>query len=384
MNVVRNLVQSLRTRSLRSAGDLSDAGLIAESDTAPIDSIAESLPVAITPQMAGLIDLADPDDPIARQFVPDLAEAIVTPDELRDPIGDGTHAPVTGIIHRYPDRVLLTPILTCPVYCRFCFRREVVGDGMLSGDSLEAALAYISDHEEIWEVILSGGDPLVLSPRRLAHIVDALDAVDHVAVIRIHTRVPVADPGRVSDDLVSALKRSTPVYVTLHCNHARELSPAACEAIARLVDAGLPLLSQTVLLKGINDNAGTLEALMRALVRHRVKPYYLHHGDLARGTGHFRTTIATGRRLMKQLRGVLSGIAQPTYVLDIPGGHGKAPIGPCYLEPGADNGCWDVEDWQGEHHAYRDSVTSPPDAAARDAPVEAGSPPQGREPRYPR
>jgi lysine 2,3-aminomutase len=376
MNVVRNLVQSLLTRSLRSAGDLRDAGLIAAGNSAPVDAIARNLPVAITPHMAGLIDRTDPDDPIARQFVPDLAETIITPDELRDPIGDSTHAPVKGIVQRYPDRVLLTPIHTCPVYCRFCFRREVVGDGMLSGDALETAIAYIRDHEAIWEVILSGGDPLILSPRRLAAIVDALDAIDHVAVIRIHTRVPVADPGRVSTELIGALKRSTPVYVTLHCNHARELSPAACAAVARLVDAGLPMLSQTVLLKGVNDDSATLEALMRALVRNRVKPYYLHHGDLARGTGHFRTTIAAGRALMKQLRGVLSGIAQPTYVLDIPGGHGKAPIGPCYLEKQA--GDWVVEDWQGERHAYRDSVTSPSDAAAPAAPEEAGSPSRGQ------
>ncbi|MHA1108835.1 MAG: lysine-2,3-aminomutase-like protein [Alphaproteobacteria bacterium] len=380
--MVRNLVQSLRERSLRSAGDLSDAGLIAADDTAPIDTIAATLPVAITPHMAGLIDASDLDDPIARQFVPDLAEAIVTPDELRDPIGDNSHAPVKGIVHRYPDRVLLTPILACPVYCRFCFRRETVGDGVLSSGALQAAIAYISDHEEIWEVILSGGDPLILSPRRLAHIVDALDAIGHVAVIRIHTRVPAADPGRVTSELVAALKRPTPVYVTLHCNHARELSPAACAAIARLVDAGLPMLSQTVLLKGVNDEAGTLEALMRALVRNRVKPYYLHHGDLARGTGHFRTTIATGRSLMKQLRGKLSGIAQPTYVLDIPGGHGKAPIGPCYLEPGAENGGWEIEDWRGGRHAYRESITPRTDAAAHGVPEEAGSPSREREPRY--
>jgi lysine 2,3-aminomutase len=372
MNVVRNLVQSLRTRSLRSARDLADVDLIATRETAPIDAIAANLPIAITPHMAGLIDQTNPDDPIARQFVPNVAEAIVTPDELRDPIGDSTHTPVKGIVHRYPDRVLLTPVHTCPVYCRFCFRREVVGDGVLSADALTAAISYIRDHTEIWEVILSGGDPLILSPRRLAHIVDALDAIDHVAVIRIHTRVPVADPERITDEMVRALKRKTPVYVTLHCNHARELSAVARDAIARLVDAGLPMLSQTVLLKGVNDDAGTLEALMRSLVANRVKPYYLHHGDMARGTGHFRTTIAAGRTLMKRLRGALSGIAQPTYVLDIPGGHGKAPIGPCYLEAKADS--WIVEDWQGGRHAYRDDVIPALDAAGPDAPKEAGSP----------
>ena len=363
MNVVRNLVQSLRTRSLRSVSDLSEVGLIHSNDIDTINAVSANLPVAITPHMTGLIDPTDPDDPIARQFVPDPAEAIFTPDELRDPIGDRTHSPVNGIVHRYPDRVLLTPVLTCPVYCRFCFRREVVGDGVLSDDALDAAIDYIRDHKEVWEVILSGGDPLILSPRRLAHIVDALDAIDHVAVIRIHTRVPVADPGRVTDKLVSALKRATPVYVTLHCNHARELSTEACEAIARLVDAGHPMLSQTVLLKGVNDDGATLEALMRALVRNRIKPYYLHHGDMARGTSHFRTTIAAGRSLMKQLRGALSGIAQPTYVLDIPGGHGKAPIGPCYIQPDAGGSGWEVEDWEGGQHAYSDSVTAATDAA---------------------
>ena len=197
---------------------------------------------------------------------------------------------------------------------------------------------------------------VLLSPRRLTRIVDALNEIEHVAVIRIHTRVPVADPRRVTDELVRALKRPTPVYVTLHCNHPRELSTEACAAIARLVDAGLPMLSQTVLLKGVNDDTDTLEALMRALVRNRIKPYYLHHGDMARGTGHFRTTIAAGRALVKRLRGTLSGIAQPTYVLDIPGGHGKAPIGPCYLhaDANAEKGAWEIEDWQGERHAYRD------------------------------
>ena len=221
-------------------------------------------------------------------------------------------------------------------------------------DELSAAIDYIRDHEEIWEVIVSGGDPLILSPRRLAGLMEALEAIDHVKVIRIHTRVPVADPDRITPELVAALRRRTAVYVTLHCNHARELTPRACGAIARLVDAGLPMLSQTVLLRGVNDDAAALEALMRALVSNRVKPYYLHHADLARGTGHFRTTIAAGRALMKRLRGRLSGIAQPTYVLDIPGGHGKAPIGPCYVAA-AEDGCWSVEDWRGRRHDYRDA-----------------------------
>ncbi len=353
MNVVRNLVQSLRSRTLRSSADLIEAGLARPENAAAIDTAAEALPVSITPHLASLIDPSDRNDPIARQFVPGGAETLVDPDELTDPIGDRAHSPVPGIVHRYPDRVLLTPVMTCPVYCRFCFRRDSVGEALLDEQTLETALRYIGGHEEIWEVILSGGDPLILSPRRLSAIVDALDAIPHVGVVRIHTRVPVADPERITAELVTALKRETPVYVTLHCNHANELSPEARAAISRLADGGLPMLSQTVLLKGVNDDPATMEALMRALVRSRVKPYYLHHGDLARGTGHFRTTLAAGRALMRALRGRLSGIAQPTYVLDIPGGHGKSPVGPCYLHEDA-SGNWLIEDWEGRRHTYRD------------------------------
>ena len=227
---------------------------------------------------------------------------------------------------------------------------------MLSASELDDAIAYVRDHERIWEVILSGGDPLILSPRRLGALVEMLDDIRHVGVIRIHTRVPVADPKRITDDFVARLKRDTPVYVTIHCNHANELNTEATKAIARLADGGLPLLSQTVLLKGINDDPGAMESLMRKLVRHRVKPYYLHHPDLARGTSHFRTTLAAGRALMKALRGRLSGIAQPTYVLDIPGGHGKVPVGHSYIEPAQKGNGWTVEDWRGQCHHYTDAM----------------------------
>jgi len=367
MNVVRNLVQSLGRRRLRSAADLAAAGLIAPGAVSAADRAAGALPIALTPEIAGLVDPSDPADPIARQFVPDAREAAWLPDERADPIGDGAHRAVKGVIHRYPDRVLLTPLLTCPVYCRFCFRREQVGAGALDAAELDAALGYIRAHDGIWEVILSGGDPLSLSDRRLDDIVGALDAIGHVGVIRIHSRVPVADPGRVTAALAALLRRDTPVYVVLHCNHARELAPAARAAIARLADAGIPLLSQTVLLKGVNDDAASLEALLRALVACRVKPYYLHHPDLARGTSHFRVPLAAGRALMRRLRGRLSGIAQPTYVLDIPGGFGKVPVGPCYLRSGGDGG-YAVEDWQGRVHAYRDP------SPKRAQPIEPSAP----------
>jgi lysine 2,3-aminomutase len=313
-------------------------------------------PHLLTDHLAGLIDPDDPADPIGRQFVFDPREAEATAAERGDPIGDAAHSPLPGIVHRYPDRVLLTPVMTCPAYCRFCFRREAVGDGVLGEAALQEALDYIRDRDEIWEVILSGGDPLILSPRRLSRIVAALDAIPHVETVRIHSRVPVADPGRITDALIAALDVETPVWVVLHCNHPRELVPAARAACARLVRAGIPMLSQTVLLRGVNDDAATLDALFRALVRCRVKPYYLHHADLARGTGHFRTTLAEGRSLMTTLRGNLSGLALPTYVLDIPGGHGKVPAGPCYLEPGASSGGWTVRDPSGACHAYRDEA----------------------------
>jgi lysine 2,3-aminomutase len=248
--------------------------------------------------------------------------------------------------------VLLKLTHVCPVYCRFCFRREVVGPGgpqALSGAALDAALGYIAGRPEIWEVILTGGDPFMLAPRRIAEVTRRLGTVAHVAVLRWHTRVPVADPGRVTADLVGALKAAPKaVYVVLHANHVRELTAAARAACARVIDAGIPMLAQTVLLRGVNDDAEALAELMRAFVAERVKPYYLHHLDAAPGTGHFRTTIAEGRRLVRSLRGRISGVAQPTYVLDIPGGHGKVPIGPDYL---ADQGRT-VADPGGGRHAY--------------------------------
>jgi lysine 2,3-aminomutase len=318
---------------------------------------AEAMAIAITPEMLELIDRADPADPIARQFVPDVRELETAPGEDADPIGDDAHSPVEGVVHRYPDRVLLKLVHVCAVYCRFCFRREMVGPGkpsMLSKAALSGALDYIAAHKEIWEVILTGGDPLVLSPRRLRDVMKALAAIEHVKVIRIHTRLPVADPKRISAELTRALKiKGKAVYVAIHVNHARELTPAARAACARLADAGLPLLSQTVLLAGVNDREQALGELMRALVECRIKPYYLHHADLAPGTAHLRTDIATGQELMRALRGRYSGLCQPTYVLDIPGGHGKSPIGPSYVNDiGANAPRYAIEDFRGGEHLY--------------------------------
>ncbi len=338
--------------TLRSLEALEREGLL--SPDPRLEAAAQSMAIAVTPEMAALIDRADfARDPIARQFVPSAAEAEVSPQELADPIGDEFRSPVKGIVHRYPDRVLLKPLHVCPVYCRFCFRREKVGPGgeALSAEELDAALAYIRARPEIWEVILTGGDPLMLAPRRLGELLAALDAMPHVAVIRIHSRVPVADPGRVTDELIAALRpHRAGVWLAVHCNHARELTAGARSALTRLANAGLPLMAQTVLLKGVNDDVETLEQLMRALVAARVKPYYLHHPDLVRGTGHFRISITEGQALMKALRGRLSGLAQPTYVLDVPGGHGKVPVGPAYL--GDDPDALTVQDAFGGSHPY--------------------------------
>ncbi|WP_377298910.1 lysine-2,3-aminomutase-like protein [Rhizobium sp. SGZ-381] len=342
-------------RTLKTPADLAGAGLLDAAGVEAASKVASRYAVAVTPAMARLIDPADPADPIARQFLPDSRELDVTLEERADPIGDSAHSPVKGIVHRYPDRVLLKAVHVCPVYCRFCFRREMVGpsgDGTLSGPELAGALDYIRAHPEIWEVILTGGDPLVLSPRRLSEILGGLRDIEHVKIVRFHSRVPVVDPEAIDSALIGALKDSGKVtYVALHANHPREMTQSARAACARLIDAGIAMVSQTVLLKGVNDDPAVLADLMRAFVEARVKPYYLHHPDLAPGTSHFRLDIAEGQRIVAALRGHVSGLCQPTYVLDIPGGFGKADIGRRAVRPLGD-GCYSVSDYRGEEHVY--------------------------------
>ena len=324
------------TATLRSAEALAAAGLIAPERLPALQRVAAQYAVAVTPDLAELIDPSDPADPIARQYLPSEAELHVEAEERADPIGDEAHSPVEGVVHRYPDRVLLKVTHVCATYCRFCFRREMVGPGgvkTLTPEALDAALAYVAGRPEVWEVILTGGDPLVLSPRRLAELMARLARIAHVKVVRLHTRAPAVDPAAVTPELVAALRcEGKAVYVALHANHPRELTPAVRAACARIIDAGIPMLSQTVLLKGVNDDAETLGALMRAFVETRIKPYYLHHADLAPGTSHFRTSIEEGQAVMRALRGRWSGLCQPAYVLDIPGGHGKVPVGPRYFD----------------------------------------------------
>lgn len=343
-------------KTIRTLEGLTQHGLINNSDLPALQRVVDHFSLAIPEQMQQLIDKRDSNDAIAKQFVPSLEELNIAPNERDDPIGDAAFTAVKGIIHRYPDRCLFTPVHVCPVYCRFCFRREKVGSGAetLSLDELEAAYTYINDNKSIWEVILTGGDPLILKPAVLKKLITRLNAIPHVEVIRLHTRVPVVESHRINADMVAALKCDKAVYVILHANHPKEFTPEASKACAALIDAGIPMLSQTVLLKDINDDIAVLSTLMRCFIKHRIKPYYLHQGDLVKGTQHFRTTIEVGQRLMKELRGRFSGLCQPTYVLDIPGGHGKVPIGPNYIEPvlGEAEGNYVVQDYQGNTHQY--------------------------------
>ncbi len=315
-------------RALRSAADLLAAGLLPAAQAAAAEAVAARYAIAVTPAAAALIDPADPADPIARQYIPDAAELVTAPWEIEDPTADAPFTPVRGIVHRYPDRALLKPLLACPVYCRFCFRREVVGPdgGLLTEAELEAALAWLAAAPAIREVILTGGDPLMLSPRRLAWLVERLSAIPHLDLLRIHTRVPVADPARLTPDLVAALDTPKGLFVCVHANHAREFTGEAPAALRRLIRAGIPLLGQSVLLRGVNDSEAALEALFRAMLRHRVKPYYLHQLDPAPGTARFAVPEAEGLALLARLRGRIGGHGLPAYVKERPAGGGKVPV----------------------------------------------------------
>lgn len=338
-------------KTVRTVHELISANLAPADDHAALAMVAQKYAVAVSPH---LLELIQKEEGVRKQFIPTAAELNNGPHDMSDPIGDHVHSPIKGVIHRYPDRALLQPVTVCPVYCRFCFRRETVGKGnpALTPSELENCYTYIQQNPSIWEVILSGGDPLILKPKQLASIIERLDAIPHVEIIRIHTRIPTVDPARVNAELLGALTLRRPVYVVMHINHPAEFTPDAIAAINMLADNGIVLLGQSVLLKGINDNVEVLGQLMRAMVKHRIKPYYLHHVDLAAGTSHFRTTIAEGQALVAGLRGKYSGLCQPEYVLDIPGGFGKSPIGPSYICQ-HDTG-YKIQDYTGAWHLYSD------------------------------
>ncbi|MER9690013.1 KamA family radical SAM protein [Mesorhizobium sp. M0139] len=305
-----------------------------------------------------LIDWNDPADPIRAQIIPSPDELTETEGELDDPIADHAFSPVPRLTHRHADRVLLFATYQCAVYCRFCFRKESltsIGRGY-TREALEEAFAYIEGHTEIREVILTGGDPLSLPDKALAEIRARIEAIAHVRLLRIHTRVPVVLPARITPGLVGALQGRLMVTIVTHFNHAREITPATELACRVMRQAGFVLLNQSVLLKGVNDTVEVLEELCRELMyRLGVKPYYLHHGDLARGMAHRRTTIAQGQALAGALRARLSGICNPVYVLDLPEGGGKVPLGPCHVE-GREEQDWRIRGQDGEVRVYRDVV----------------------------
>lgn len=341
-------------RAITTVSRLVAEGLAAPADAPALNEVGETFRIRLSPAMRAAIKASG--DSVARQFVPDARELTIRAEELADPIGDDAHRAAPGLTHRYPDRVILAVTKSCEVYCRFCFRRETVGEtGPLAEPDLTAALDYIARTPAIREVILTGGDPLSLSPRRIRAILTRLAAIPTVETVRIHSRVPVVAPDRIDEAMTKALAAHPFLWLVLHTNHAQELTDAARAALARLTAAGIPLLSQTVLLKGVNDGAETLADLFRALIRAKVKPYYLHHCDLAPGTSHFRTTIAEGQAIMAALRGRISGTCLPAYVLDIPGGFGKVPLTPDYATV-VGPGRYKVRDPQGNLHDYADPV----------------------------
>lgn len=361
----QNAASYSRPRRLSSVEDLAQAGLLPEGDPDAYRALARHYDIGISDHIAASLSAKESphNDPVGAQYIPTLAELDVQNWENDDPIGDEKYAPVRGIVHRYPDRVLLKVTPVCAVYCRYCFRKEMIGTSAqhLNDDDFVRALSYIKNTPEIWEVILSGGDPLVLSPRRLQKIIDALNQVTHVKNIRIHTRIPVAKPNQINETLLSVLESvSKGLTIVIHINHVNELTPEAERAIFSLRRLPVSLLSQSVLLKGVNDDEKTLEDLFRHLAVLNIHPYYLHHLDKAKGTKHFRVPIWRGKEIMRRLRGHVSGICLPQYTLDIPHGHGKIPINDGTVQH-LENGLYKVEDYKGGLHYYDDECGPPPE-----------------------
>lgn len=320
--------------SIRTADELARAFRLSPDELAGARAAERSgFPIAITPYYASLCDPSDRHCPIRRQVVPQVREHELVPGDLRDPLGEEAHEVAPELVQRYPDRALLLVSDRCAVYCRFCTRSRMVGSGggPRSLERLQPAFEYLRNHPEITDVIVSGGDPLAMATERIVPILAALREIRSVETIRIATRVPVTLPQRITDELVSALRAYHPIWVMTHFNHPKELTAQSRSACARLVDGGFPVNNQSVLLRGVNDDALTLSTLFRALVRERVRPYYLLQADPVRGTGHFRTPVQTGIDIMEQLQGRLSGIALPKFIIDAPGGFGKVPVGPNYI-----------------------------------------------------
>jgi len=312
------------------------------------------LPLRVTPYYLSLIDPGDPEDPLRRSVVPLAAECFVSPGEAADPLDEEGDCQVPGIVHRYPDRVLFLVTGFCSTYCRYCTRSRKVGDSHrtpLTEEQIDAALAYIASHKEVRDVLVSGGDPLTLSNDRLESLLARIRKIPHVEFLRIGTKVPAVLPQRVTPELVKMLKRYHPLWISIHFTHPREITPESAKACERLADAGIPLGSQTVLLKGINDDTTTLKRLFQRLLAVRVRPYYLYQCDPIIGSAHFRTNIERGLELISSLRGFTTGYAVPTYVVDAPGGGGKVPLYPSTLVGREENRVM-LKNYQGRLFTY--------------------------------
>ncbi len=329
---------------------------LTESERRGLLLASEKFSVAVTPHFAALIDPEDPGCPLRLQVVPVERELVVSRGDMTDPCGEDHASVVEGLVHRYPDRVLFLVLDTCAAYCRYCTRSRLVSQGELEplGRRVEAALGYLREHTEVRDVLLSGGDPLLMSDATLDQLLGRLRAIPHIDFLRIGTRIPGFLPQRITPELVSVLRKHR-VWLSVHFCHARELTPEVAEACDRLADGGIPLGCQTVLLQGVNDSAETLRDLFHGLLRLRIRPYYLYQCDPVVGTGHLRTSIGTGLDLMAQLRGYTTGYAVPTYVIDAPGGGGKIPVQPETIL-GHEDGAWELRNWAGETYQYIDPV----------------------------
>ena len=319
---------------IRTPEDLGTLIHLSENEQQEIKKAAAVFPMAITPYYASLIDWNNPSCPIRMQCIPSTQELDIGSEEMDDPLKEEAYSPLPGLVHRYPDRVLLLVTLECSMYCRHCTRKRKVGDPAqaIHIQGIDAAIKYIKDRTEVRDVLLSGGDPFFMGDQFLENILRKIRAIPHVEVIRIGTRTPVVLPQRITDSLVKMLKKYHPIWINTHFNHPREFTPESTQALAKLADAGIPLGNQTVLLRGINDSTAVIKELVHLLVKNRVRPYYLYHCDYSRGIQHFRTSVAAGIEILQNLIGFTSGFAIPAYVVDIPGGGGKVPIFPEYLQ----------------------------------------------------
>ncbi|WP_456400676.1 lysine 2,3-aminomutase [Mesoaciditoga sp.] len=318
---------------IMDADTLSKVIPLDENEKNAITTSLEHLRMAITPYYASLIDPNDPEDPIRKQAVPTMNELYVAPNESTDPLFEDVDSPVYGLTHRYPDRVLALVTDQCSMYCRHCTRRRKAGetDMPMPMSKIDKMVEYVAAHEEIRDVLISGGDPFTLSTERLEAIIKKFRAIPHVEIVRIGTRTPVVMPQRITDELVNMLRKYHPIWVNTHFNHPNEITPESEKALAKMADAGIPLGNQSVLLRGINDCPQVMKKLVHLLVKNRVRPYYIYQCDLSKGLSHFRTSVARGIEIIEYLRGHTSGFAVPTYVIDAPGGGGKIPVNPQYL-----------------------------------------------------